>query len=128
MKKLGLEVVYQRPRRNTSQANKEHRKYPYLLRSLDIATPDQVWCTDITYIRLHRGFAYLVAVMDWFSRCVLAWELSNTLDANFCVAGGVGWRPTAREPLLGGVETRGVARRRACTAWWRERYRLGLCG
>ena len=86
MKKLGLEAVYQRPRRNTSQANTEHRKYPYLLRNLDITTPDQVWCADITYIRLHRGFAYLVAVMDWFSRCVLAWELSNTLDANFCVA------------------------------------------
>jgi putative transposase len=86
MKKLGLEAVYPRPRRNTSQPNQEHRKYPYLLRNLDITCPDQVWCADITYIRLYRGFAYLVAVMDWFSRCVLAWELSNTLDANFCVA------------------------------------------
>jgi putative transposase len=86
MKKLGLEAVYPRPRRNTSQACQEHRKYPYLLRNMDITRPDQVWCADITYIRLYRGFAYLVAVMDWYSRCVLAWELSNTLDANFCVA------------------------------------------
>jgi len=86
MKKLGLEAVYPRPRRNTSQPSEEHRKYPYLLRNIDITRPDQVWCADITYIRLYRGFAYLVAVMDWFSRCVLAWELSNTLDANFCVA------------------------------------------
>ena len=86
MKKLGLQAVYPRPRRNTSQPCREHVKYPYLLRNLDIVRPDQVWCTDITYIRLHRGFAYLVAVMDWFSRCVLSWELSNTLDANFCVS------------------------------------------
>jgi putative transposase len=85
MKKLGLEAVYPRPRRNTSQACREHTKFPYLLRNLDITEPDQVWCADITYIRLYRGFAYLVAVMDWFSRCVLAWELSNTLDTSFCV-------------------------------------------
>ena len=64
MKTLGLEAVYPRPRRNTSQASAEHRKYPYLLRNLEITEPDQVWCADITYIRLQRGFAYLVAVMD----------------------------------------------------------------
>ena len=86
MKKLGLAAVYPRPRRNTSQSCAAHPKYPYLLRNLDITHPDQVWCADITYIRVYRGFAYLVAVMDWFSRCVLAWELSNTLDASFCVA------------------------------------------
>ena len=86
MKVLGLSAVYPRPRRNTSQACKEHVKHPYLLRNLEITQPDQVWCADITYIRLYRGFAYLVAVMDWFTRCVLAWELSNTMDANFCVA------------------------------------------
>ncbi len=86
MKTLGLSAVYPRPRRNTSQACPEHLKYPYLLRNLDITAADQVWCADITYIRLHRGFAYLMAVMDWYSRCVLAWELSNTLDATFCVS------------------------------------------
>jgi putative transposase len=85
MKVLGLEAVYPRPRKNTSQASQEHSKYPYLLRNLEIDRPDQVWAADITYIRLHRGFAYLVAVMDWFSRYVLSWELSNTLDAGFCV-------------------------------------------
>jgi putative transposase len=85
MKTLGLEAVYPRPRRNTSQASAEHRNYPYLLRNVAITAADQVWCADITYIRLQRGFAYLVAVMDWFSRFVLAWELSNTLEANFCV-------------------------------------------
>jgi putative transposase len=95
MKKLGLEAVYPRPHRNTSQPSEEHRKYLYLLRNLDITCPDQVWCADITYIRLYRGFAYLVAVMDWFSRCVLGWELSNTLDANFCVA-------ALRQALAGG--------------------------
>ena len=95
MKKLGLEAVYSRPRRNTSQGCPEHPKYPYLLRNLDITAPDQVWCADITYIRLYRGFAYLVAVMDWFSRCLLAWELSNTLDATFCVA-------ALRQALAGG--------------------------
>jgi len=86
MKTLGLQAVYPRPRRNTSQGCPAHPKYPYLLRNQDITRPDQVWCADITYIRLYRGFAYLVAVMDWFSRCVLSWELSNTLDANFCVS------------------------------------------
>lgn len=85
MKKLGLEAVYPRPGKNTSRPNPDHPKYPYLLRNLAITEPDQVWCADITYIRLRQGFAYLVAIMDWFSRCVLAWELSNTLDAIFCV-------------------------------------------
>ena len=85
MKKLCLQAVYTRPRRNTSTPCKEHLKYPYLLRNVEITQPDEVWCADITYIRLYRGFAYLVAVMDWATRCVLAWELSNTLDASFCV-------------------------------------------
>lgn len=98
MKTLGLQAVYPRPRRNTSQASAEHPKYPYLPQNVEITAPDQVWCADITYIRLHRGFAYLVAVRDWFTRCVPAWELSNTLDASFCVealkrALGTGRRP-----------------------------------
>jgi len=62
------------------------RNTPYLLRNLESTHPDQVWCADITYIRLYREFMYLVAVMDWFSRCVLGWELRNTLEANFCEA------------------------------------------
>ena len=85
MAKLGLEAIYPKPRKNTSAADKQHKKYPYLLRQLEITRPDQVWCADITYIRLAGGFVYLVAIMDWFSRCVLSWELSNTMDAAFCV-------------------------------------------
>ena len=100
MKTLGLEAVYPRPRRNTSQASSEHLKYPYLLRNLEITHPDQVWCADITYIRLHRGFVYLVAVMDWYSRCVLAWELSNTLEATFCVSALEAALASGRAPAI----------------------------
>lgn len=68
---MGIEAIYQKPR--TTKPTPEHKKYPYLLRGLEIRHPNQVWCTDITYIRLRRGFVYLVAVMDWFSRFVLTW-------------------------------------------------------
>jgi putative transposase len=84
MHKMGLEAVTGH-RKRLSQPGKEHRIYPYLLRDLKIEQPNQVWCSDITYIGLPGGFVYLVAVMDWFSRYVLAWELSNTIDASFCV-------------------------------------------
>ncbi len=83
MKLMGLEAIY--PKKRLSLKNSEHKTYPYLLRSLKIDHPDHVWASDITYIRLRRGFAYLVAVMDWFSRFVLAWELSLSLDTIFCV-------------------------------------------
>ena len=83
MRQMGLSAIYPKPR--LSLQNKENKVYPYLLRNLAIVRPDQVWCSDITYIRLRSGFAYLVAVMDWYSRYVLSWELSNTLDAAFCV-------------------------------------------
>ena len=83
MRLMGLEAIYPKPR--LSLANKEHRKYPYLLRNLSIMSPDQVWSTDITYIRLRHGFVYLAAIMDWFSRYVISWSLSITLDAGFCV-------------------------------------------
>jgi len=84
MRKMGIEAVYPKPR--TSIPDQEHRVYPYLLKELPIIRPNQVWCADITYIPMHRGFMYLVAVMDWFSRRVLSWRLSNTMDADFCVA------------------------------------------
>lgn len=83
MRMMGLEAIY--PRRNLSKRAKDHKVYPYLLRSLTIDHPDQVWCSDITYIRLRKGFVYLVAVMDWFSRYVLSWELSVSMDHDFCV-------------------------------------------
>ncbi len=80
---MGLEAIYRTPR--TSKPHPEHRVYPYRLKGLSIERPDHVWCADITYIPVRRGFLYLVAVMDWASRHVLAWRLSNTMDAAFCV-------------------------------------------
>ena len=82
MSLMGLEAIYRAPR--TSAPHPEHRIYPYLLRGLAIERPNHVWCADITYIPVQRGFLYLVAIMDWASRYVLAWRLSNTLDASFC--------------------------------------------
>ena len=84
MRLMGLRAIYRRPR--TSQPGKGHKIYPYLLRSLAITRPNQVWAADITYIPMARGFLYLVAIMDWYSRYVLAWRLSNTLEADFCIA------------------------------------------
>jgi putative transposase len=84
MQEMGIEPIYPKP--NTSAPNKAHSVYPYLLRDMDIVKPNQVWAADITYCRLKHGFAYLVAIMDWCSRYVIEWELSNTLDADFCVA------------------------------------------
>lgn len=84
MAKMGLSPIYQRPR--TSDPHPRHRIYPYLLRDLEITRPNQVWCADITYLPMRRGFLYLVAIMDWATRKVLAWRVSNTMDAEFCVA------------------------------------------
>jgi putative transposase len=83
LRMMGLEAVYPKP--HLSQATPGHRIYPYLLRGMTIQRPNQVWSTDITYIRLARGFVYLAAILDWFSRYVLAWSVSNTLDSLFCV-------------------------------------------
>lgn len=83
MRKMGLMPIYQRPR--TTVPNPEHRIYPYLLRDLTIDRPNQVWCADITYIPMRRGFLYLVAIMDWATRKVLSWRISNTMDVAFCV-------------------------------------------
>lgn len=83
MRQMGLEAIYPRPK--TSRPHPEHKVYPYLLRNLNIERPNQVWCTDITYIPMKRGFMYLVAVMDWYSRKVLSWRLSNTMETDFCI-------------------------------------------
>lgn len=83
MKKMGIEALYRRP--NTSRRHAAHPIYPYLLRHLQIDRPNQVWATDITYIPMRRGFVYLVAIVDWYSRRVLAWRLSNTLTTDFCI-------------------------------------------
>ena len=83
MRQMGLEAIY--PKKRLSLAAEGHKRYPYLLRDLLIDRPDQVWCADITYLRLRRGFLYLAAVMDWHSRYVLSWELSGSLEADFCL-------------------------------------------
>ena len=83
MRLMGIQAIYPKPR--LSIGGKGHKIYPYLLKNLSINRPDQVWCTDITYIRLAHGFVYLVAIMDWYSRRVLSWRLSNTLDTDFCL-------------------------------------------
>ncbi len=82
MRLMGLEAIYPKPR--TTRRAKEHRIYPYLLRNMEITRPDQVWSTDITYLPLREGYLYLTAVMDWHSRYVLAWRLSNHLEGTFC--------------------------------------------
>jgi len=84
LRRMGLESIYPKPR--LSQPAEGHRIYPYRLRGLAISRTNHVWSTDITYIRLRQGFIYLVAIMDWFSRYVLAWEVSVTLETNFCIA------------------------------------------
>jgi putative transposase len=83
MREMDLVAIYPKPRLSTP--DKAHSVYPYLLRGVTVERPDHVWASDITYIRLHGGFVYLTAIMDWYSRYVLSWELSNTLDAAFCV-------------------------------------------
>lgn len=88
---MGLLAIYPKP--HLSVGGPEHRVYPYLLRDLLVARPNQVWCADITYIRLKHGFAYLLALMDWFSRYVVSWELSVSLETEFCL--------TALEAALG---------------------------
>jgi putative transposase len=80
---MGLEAIYPKPR--LSMPGSGHRIYPYLLRGVDVTRPDQVWSTDITYIPMARGFMYLAAIIDWYSRYVVAWRLSNTLDGSFCL-------------------------------------------
>ena len=83
MRRMGLQAIY--PKRRTTRPAAGHRIYPYLLREIEVVRPDQVWATDITYVPMRRGFLYLVAIMDWYSRYVLAWRLSNPLDGTFCL-------------------------------------------
>lgn len=83
MRVMGLEAIYPKPR--LSQGSEAHRKYPYLLKGVKIEKPNHVWSTDITYIRLRQGFVYLVAILDWFSRYVLSWKVSLTMEVEFCL-------------------------------------------
>jgi putative transposase len=96
MRVLGVEAIYPKGKPKTSLGDALHKKYPYLLSGLAIIRPDQVWSADITYIRLEQGWCYLTAILDWFSRYVVAWRLSDTLESDFCVR-------TLEEALLDGV-------------------------
>ncbi len=100
---MGIEAIYARPR--TSLPEPGHQIYPYLLRDLEVTGPDQVWCSDITYVPMATGFMYLVAVMDWWSRYVLGWRLSNTMEAAFCVdAWEAALRAGRQAPLISNTD------------------------
>lgn len=95
MRQMNLRALYQKPR--TTLNKKDHRVYPYLLRNIRITQPDQVWCADISYIPMRKGFLYLIAIMDWYSRYIVSWRLSNTMDVYFC-----------KEALLEAIEKYGT--------------------
>jgi putative transposase len=97
LRRMGLQAIYPKPR--LSQGGPEHKVYPYLLRGLAIRRPNQVWSTDITYIRLRHGFVFLVAIMDWYSRYVLAWEVSVTLETSFCLS-ALNWALRQAKPEI----------------------------
>jgi putative transposase len=99
---MGVEALY--PKRSLSRPGEGHRIYPYLLKGLEISGPDQVWCSDITYVPLAYGFMFLVAVMDWWSRYVLAWELSNSLDSEFCIRAWTSALGAGRQPLISNTD------------------------
>ena len=99
---MGVEAVY--PKRSLSQPGEGHRIYPYLLEGLEISGPDQVWCSDITYVPMAYGFMYLVAVMDWWSRYVVGWELSNSLDSEFCIRAWTAALAGGRQPLISNTD------------------------
>jgi putative transposase len=100
---MGLEAIY--PRRHLSQPGEGHEIYPYLLRDVTVSGPNQVWCSDITYVPMQYGFMYLVAVMDWWSRYVLSWGLSNTMEAEFCIrAWEAALAKAGRAPLVSNTD------------------------
>ena len=99
---MGVQVLY--PKRSLSQPAPGHRIYPYLLKDLEICGPDQVWCSDITYVPMAGGFMYLVAVMDWWSRYVVGWELSNSLDSEFCIRAWTAALGAGRQPLIANTD------------------------
>jgi putative transposase len=99
---MGVEAIY--PKRSLSGPGEGHRIYPYLLKDLEISGPDQVWCSDITYVPMAGGFMYLVATMDWWSRYVLAWELSNSMDSEFCIRTWERALLNGRTPLIANTD------------------------
>ena len=121
LRELGLEAVY--PKARLSKPAVGHRIYPYLLRNVAVTRVNQVWSSDITYIRLHPGFVYLVAIIDWFSRFVLSWEVSITLESNFCVA-ALDWRYSWPD-RISSTRTRApsLPAKTSPGGYWRSRFR-----
>jgi putative transposase len=115
MRLLGLAAIYQRA--NTSKPAEAHKIYPYLLRGLAIERVNQVWCSDVTYIPMAKGFLYLVVIMDWVSRAVLAWQLSNTLGADFCVEALEGALSRHGRPEIFNTDQSLPSRKRGAGAW-----------
>jgi putative transposase len=99
---MGVQAVF--PRRRLSQPGEGHQIYPYLLEGLEITGPDQVWCSDITYVPMAEGFLFLVATMDWWSRYVVGWELSNSRDSEFCIRAWEGAMAAGRRPLIANTD------------------------
>ena len=99
---MGVEAIY--PKRTLSGPGEGHRIYPYLLKDLEISGPDQVWCSDITYVPMAHGFMYLAATMDWWSRYVLGWELSNSMDSEFCIRTWERALMSGRKPLIANTD------------------------
>jgi putative transposase len=99
---MGVEAIY--PKRSLSGPGEGHRIYPYLLKDLEISGPDQVWCSDITYVPMAHGFMYLAATMDWWSRYVLGWELSNSMDSEFCIRTWERALMSGRKPLIANTD------------------------
>jgi len=100
LRRMGLEAIYPKRRVSLSRSDKGFKRYPYLLKGLAVVRPDQVWAADITYVRMYRGWAYLVAILDWFSRYVVAWEVSVTLEAEFCLTALERALATGRRPEI----------------------------
>lgn len=128
MRAMGIAALYPKPRTSTPASG--HRIYPYLLRDVAVTRPNQVWASDITYIPMAHGFMYLVAVLDWFSRRVLSWELSNTMDVAFCVAAlEEALDRSAPRTSSTAIRVRSTPRRRSPVFWsrtgWRSAWMAG---
>jgi len=122
MEAMGLKAVYRRPR--TSQPAPGHKVYSYLLRDRKVERPDEAWCADITYIPMERGFAFLVAIMDWRSRAVVGWELSNTMESDFCVRAF--WRALTRTAVVPQILNTDQGSQFTSQAWTRALESAGV--
>jgi len=126
MKDMGIEAIYPKP--NLSKNSQPHPVYPYLLRGVTITAPNQVWGTDITYIRMHKGFVYLVAFMDWYSRYVLSWQLSTTLTSDFVVNAAMMALGLAQPGIINSDQRVQFTSQDYLDTWDRDRTRISMDG